>query len=116
MLAASIYLIWRASRDFEGLSRESARVMVTAFVVASLALIDFLPIVGVGDRPFGFLAVLGFIAVSANAIWRYHLIDLTPEYAAAQILATMKSAVIVIDLEGKIRVINYGAQSLLGYT
>ena len=115
MLGASIYLIWRASHELDGLSRDSARTMVTAFMVASFALIDFLPIVGVGVRPVGFLAILGFVGVAANSIWRYHLVELTPQYAAEQILATMKNAVIVIDLEGNIRVVNHAAQTILGF-
>jgi diguanylate cyclase (GGDEF)-like protein/PAS domain S-box-containing protein len=115
MLAASIRLIWQASNELQGVSRDSARLLVVAFMVASFAVIDFLPIIGVGIRPIGFIFVLGFIGVAANSIWRYHLLQLTPEYAAAQILATMKSAVIVIDLEGKIRVVNHAAGSLLGY-
>jgi diguanylate cyclase (GGDEF)-like protein/PAS domain S-box-containing protein len=115
MVAAGVYLIWRASQEVEGISRDGARAMMLAFSVASLALIDFLPTIGIGVRPFGFLAILGFVAVAANSVWRYHIVELTPEYAAAQILATMKSAVIVINLEGKIRVVNHAAVSILGY-
>ena len=115
MIVASILLIWRASRVLEGSARERARAVVTAFAVGSLALIDVLPTVGIGIRPVGFIAILGFVGVAANSIWRYHLIELTPEYAASQILSTMKSAVIVIDLEGKISVVNRAAQSMLGF-
>ena len=115
MLSASIWLIWRASHDLEGVSRDSARGLVMAFIVSSFALIDFLPMLGFNVRPIGFIFILGFVGIAANSIWRYHLLELTPEYAAAQILATMKSAVIVIDLDGKIRVINHAAAALLGY-
>jgi len=115
MLLGGVYLIWRASHELEGVSSDGARAMVFAFIIASLALVDFLPTIGVGIRPYGFLAILGSIAFAANSIWRYHLVDLTPEYAAAQILATMKSAVIVINLEGKIRVVNQAALSILGF-
>src|SRR5207248_6882282 len=96
MLGGSMVLMWRANAH--------ARTIAIAFAVGCLALIDVLPVVGVGIRPIGFVAILGFVGIAANSIWRYNLIELTPEYAASQILATMKSAVIVIDLEGKIRV------------
>ena len=115
MLAASIFLIWRASQQLEGTARANARTIVIAFAVGCFALIDVLPVVGIGIRPVGFIAILGFVGVAANSIWRYHLIELTPEYAAAQILATMKSAVIVIDLEAKIRVVNHAAAAMLGF-
>ncbi len=107
MLAGSMALMWRANVH--------ARTIAIAFAVGCLALIDVLPVVGVGIRPIGFVAILGFVGIAANSIWRYNLIELTPEYAASQILATMKSAVIVIDLEGKIRVANHAASSMLGY-
>jgi diguanylate cyclase (GGDEF)-like protein/PAS domain S-box-containing protein len=41
--------------------------------------------------------------------------NITPGYAAEQILETMKSAVIVSDMEGRIRVANHAAERLLGY-
>jgi len=116
MLVASILLIFRASRQLEGVARENARTIMIAFAIGCFALLDVLPVIGIGIRPVGFIAILGFVGVAANSIWRYHLVELTPEYAAGQILATMKSAVIVIDLEGKIRVINHLALSMLGYS
>jgi diguanylate cyclase (GGDEF)-like protein/PAS domain S-box-containing protein len=86
-----------------------------AFVAAGFAIIDFFPSIGVDIVPIGFLAILIFAAIASVAIWRYHLVDLTPAYAAAQILSTMKSAVIVVDMEAKIRVTNRAAASMLGY-
>ena len=115
MLVASIRLLRRAARDVEGASGERARALMYAFIASSFALWDFLPMIGVGLVPVGFLAILAFTGIAANAIWRHQLVELTPEYAASQILATMKGAVIVADLAGKIRVINHGAASLLGY-
>jgi diguanylate cyclase (GGDEF)-like protein/PAS domain S-box-containing protein len=114
MLVASVRLLRRAARDVEGDSRKRARALMYAFIASSFALWDFLPIIGVGLHPLGFLAILGFTGIAANAMWRYQLAELTPEYAASQILATMKGAVIVADLTGKIRVINHGALALLG--
>jgi diguanylate cyclase (GGDEF)-like protein/PAS domain S-box-containing protein len=115
MLGASIVLIWRASRELEREAAERAEAIVIAFIVGSFALIDLMPALGIAIRPIGFVAILGFVGVAANSIWRYHLVELTPEFAAGQILATMKGAVMVIDLVGKIRVVNRGAQVMLGY-
>jgi len=111
----SVAVIWRASQRAEGIARATARTLVVALIVGYFALIDILPGLGISIRPVGFLAILGFVGIAGNALWRYRLIELTPEYAASQILATMKNAVIVIDLDGKIRVANHAATLMLGY-
>ena len=115
MFAAAIHMLWRAARSSEEMERKRAFSLVVAFSIAMLAMIDFFPTVGIDVPPLGFIAVLAFIAVAANAIWRYRLVDLTPEYAASQILATMKGSIIVVDLDGKIRVANRAASVMLGY-
>ncbi|HUP46116.1 MAG TPA: EAL domain-containing protein [Thermoanaerobaculia bacterium] len=60
------------------------------------------------------------VAVFATAavvylLRRRRVVGLTPQFAATQILETMKSAVILVDMEGKIRVANRAATLLLGY-
>src|SRR5262249_58550991 len=65
---------------------------------------------------FGYLPVLVFIAVLGYTIGRYRLVDLTPAFAAEQILATVADPVIVCDAEGKIRFANEAAVTVFGYT
>ena len=115
MFVLGIRMLWRIMRSGEGVERRRARALVVAFGVAMLAMIDFFPTIGINIMPFGFVAILAFVAIAAHALWRHHLVDLTPEYAAGQILATMKGAVIVVDLDGKIRVANHAAETMLGY-
>jgi diguanylate cyclase (GGDEF)-like protein/PAS domain S-box-containing protein len=115
MFAAAIRMLWRAAQSGEGTERRRARSLVAGFSIAMLAMIDFLPTIGIDVPPLGFIAILAFIAVAAHAIRRYNLVELTPEYAAGQILATMKGSVIVVDLDGKIRVANRAASTMLGY-
>ncbi|HKB81087.1 MAG TPA: EAL domain-containing protein, partial [Thermoanaerobaculia bacterium] len=115
VVAASVHLIWHASHGTDAAARTRGRALVLGVGIAGFAIVDYLPIVGVRVPPAGFLGMLVFVASSAAAIWRYHLVELTPEYAAAQILTTMKSAVIVADLEGTVRVANQAALALLGY-
>jgi diguanylate cyclase (GGDEF)-like protein/PAS domain S-box-containing protein len=76
---------------------------------------DYLPAAGVDMQPVGFMAALVFAVLAATAIWRFDLADLTPEYAATQILETMKGSVVVVDMLGNIRVINRAACNMLGY-
>jgi diguanylate cyclase (GGDEF)-like protein/PAS domain S-box-containing protein len=115
MFVLAIRMLWKVMDSSDGIERDRARALVIAFSVAMLSGIDFLPTIGINVPPFGFLPVLAFVAIAAYAVWRYRLVDLTPEYAASQILATMKGAVIVVDLEGKIRVANHAASVMLGY-
>ena len=115
VLFFSIRLLWGAARRAEGRERQAARALIAAFIAGSFGMFDFLPSMGVDVYPVGFVAVLAFAIIAAWAVWRYHLIALTPAYAAGQILETMKGAVLVVDLEGKIRVINRAATSMLGY-
>ena len=115
ILFAAMRLFWRAHRGAEGESRERAGLILVAFALGALALVDVFPSVGIDMVPVGYMAILAFSIVSASAVWRFQLVDLTPEVAAGQILETMKSAVLVVDMEGKIRVVNNAAGAMLGY-
>jgi len=115
MLLASIGLIARPAREDDPLARAGARAMLVACVAGFFAVVNILPAFGVGIYPLGFVALLAFVGLSANAIWRYGLVQLTPAFAAEQILATMKGAVLVVDLQAKIRVANRAACAMLGY-
>jgi PAS domain S-box-containing protein len=115
IIIASIHIFWRMYRSAEGAGRERAGALLLAFVLGSLGMFDYLPSVGIDLQPIGFIAALAFVIVAATAVWRFELDDITPQYAAGQILETMKSAVVVSDMHGKIRVVNRGAERLLGY-
>jgi diguanylate cyclase (GGDEF)-like protein/PAS domain S-box-containing protein len=115
IIIASIHVFWRMYRNAEGAGRERAGALLLAFVLGSLGMFDYLPSVGIDLQPIGFIAALAFVIVAATAVWRFELDDITPQYAAGQILETMKSAVVVSDMNGRIRVVNRGAERLLGY-
>jgi len=95
--------------------RARSRAYLLAFSVGSLGCVDYLPALGVPVYPLGFLPVLGFIALTARAIQRYHLVDITPSLAAPQVLATMADPLLVCDAEDRIRLVNPAASALLGY-
>ncbi|HEU4889438.1 MAG TPA: EAL domain-containing protein [Thermoanaerobaculia bacterium] len=115
MIISSIHVFWRMYRRAEGPARERAGALLLAFVLGSIAMLDYLPSVGIDLQPIGFIAALAFVIVAATAVWHFELGDITPQYAAGQILETMKSAVVVSDMTGRIRVVNRGAERLLGY-
>jgi diguanylate cyclase (GGDEF)-like protein/PAS domain S-box-containing protein len=115
IIIAAIHLFWRTYRNAEGKARERAGALLLAFALGSMAMADYLPSTGIDLQPIGYIAALAFVIVAATALWRFELSGITPEYAAGQILETMKNAVIVSDMDGRIRVVNRAAERLLGY-
>jgi len=89
-------------------STESARAryLLIAFIVAAAGSLDFLASFGIGWYPFGYLAILFFIVLSAYSIHRFKFMAVTPAFAARQIIDTMNDALIVLDPDGVIRVVN----------
>jgi diguanylate cyclase (GGDEF)-like protein/PAS domain S-box-containing protein len=115
ILITSVHLLWRAYRTAEGKARERAATLILGLILGLLGLFDYLPSIGIDLQPVGAMATLAFVVVSATAVWRFELADITPEFAAGQILETMKGAVFVADMSGTIRVVNRAALTLLGY-
>ncbi|HEY0371859.1 MAG TPA: PAS domain S-box protein [Thermoanaerobaculia bacterium] len=115
MMIASFHLYWRAYRDAEGKSRERGGALLLAGLFGAIGLFDYLPSTGIDLHPTGYVTALVYIVIVATAVWRFELAGITPEFAATQILETMKGAVIVVDMDGRIRVVNRGAANLLGY-
>ncbi|MGZ7041246.1 MAG: PAS domain S-box protein, partial [Thermoanaerobaculia bacterium] len=116
ILFAAMSLLWMAYRDSEGKMRERNGALLLALLLASLGVVDYLPTLGVDIYPVGYMALLSFVVVSASAAWNFRFVDLTPAFAASQILETMKSAVLLVDMEGRIRVVNHASCELLGYS
>jgi hypothetical protein len=42
--------------------------------------------IAIAIYPFGYLPVLAFIILTARAVWRYRLLDITPAFAAEGII------------------------------
>ncbi len=115
LVAPALLLLWRSYRVDEGKAQERAGALLLAVILGCLCFVDYVPAAGVNIDPVAYLAVFAFMIVGAAALSRYGLVDLTPQYAASQILDTIKSAVLVVDLEGTIRVANRATSNMLGY-
>src|SRR5207302_1641551 len=63
----------------------------------------------------GYVPVLGFVVLMFRAVWRYRLQEITPAFAAEQIIHTMADALLVLDSERIVRVANQPAAQLFGY-
>ena len=114
ILIVSVHLLWTAYRASEGKARERAVMILLGFVFNLLSVFDYLPSHGIDLQPVSTFAVLAFAVLSATAMWRFEH-GITPEFAAGQILETMKGAVLVADMAGTIRVVNRAALTMLGY-
>ncbi|HEY3569351.1 MAG TPA: EAL domain-containing protein [Thermoanaerobaculia bacterium] len=116
MLALSLREYWQDYRTASpGTHRRRTRLLMTGFAIAYLGSFDYVGAYGVPLYPFGYAPVLVFIAILAHTIRRYRLVDLTPAFAAGQILATVADPVIVCDSEGKIRFTNDAVSMVFGY-
>jgi diguanylate cyclase (GGDEF)-like protein/PAS domain S-box-containing protein len=111
----SLRVLWLAARRDDGRERQAARALLAALIATLFSFTDFLPSIGIDIFPIGFIALFAFALIAGWAVWRYHLVDLTPAYAAGQILSTMKGVVVVVDLAGRIRVANRAAAAMLGH-
>lgn len=117
VLAAILRDYWRAYRaaDPGSTHQRRTRAFLAAFGIGYLASADYLAAYDIPVYPFGYLPVFGFLAVAAHTIWRYHLADITPATAAAEIIDTISDALIVVDADGIVRLVNQAATQLLGY-
>lgn len=86
-----------------------ARSLLIGFAVGSLAVLDFIPAFGIEMRPFGYLLVAIFCAISAKTIVLYRFKVITPAVASGDIIDTMNEALIVLDADNVVRLVNEAA-------
>lgn len=107
MLMLSMARFWKAYVSEQSPIRKMrVRWMMFAYAIGYAASVDFLAACGVPVYPFGYVGIAGFVIVSALAVWRYHLVDITPLFAAGTVLDTMNDALLVIDTEGLVQLAN----------
>ncbi|MEA2576146.1 MAG: hypothetical protein QOH93_3444 [Chloroflexia bacterium] len=116
LLVGSMVHYWSAYKELQpGRAKRRIQWLMAAFGVGYLGIVDFVAVYGIPLYPFGYLAILAFVALATRAIWTYHLIDITPAFAANEIIETMNDALLVFDREGVLRVANRAACEMFGY-
>ncbi|HET6313715.1 MAG TPA: PAS domain S-box protein, partial [Chloroflexia bacterium] len=116
LLVGSMAHYWTVYKQLQrGRARRRIRWLMLAFGVGYLGIVDFVAVYGLPLYPFGYIAILAFVALATRAIWTYHLIDITPAFAANEIIETMNDALLVFDREGVLRVANRAACEMFGY-
>lgn len=117
MMAASLRHFWvEFNLSPSEVAKLRSKALLIAFSVAYLGSVDYLAAFGVSLYPFGYLPVLVFIVMTASAIWRYRLVDITPAFAANEIINAMADALLVLDHDGIVRVANRAACDLFEKT
>ena len=115
-ISATLHHFWQEyHRALPGPHRARVRSLFVAMMIGSIALVDYLPKIGIPVYPFGYVPLLVCILLLARAVWRYHLIDITPAFAAKQIIETMADLLLVFDRHETVRLVNQTASDLFGY-
>lgn len=115
MFMLSMYHYWTEYRKAEpGRHKLRIRLFMIAWAAGYIASVDYVATYGVPVYPFGYLSIAAFLVIASVAIWKYHLVDITPAFAANQIINTMDDALLVLDRDGVVRLVNPAAQRLFG--
>jgi signal transduction histidine kinase/PAS domain-containing protein len=113
LMALSLRLYWQENHAApSGVEKLRSKALFFAFCVAYLGSFDYLAAFGIALYPFGYIAVLGFIILTARAVWRFRLVEITPAFAATEIINAMADALLVLDNEATVRVANRAAGQL----
>jgi len=112
----SLILLWMAYTQSTS-ERERSRLkgIFIGVFIGLLGAIDFAPTLGINVYPLGYIPIFVCALILGQTILRFKLIDLSPSFAAKQILETMEDLVLVSDLEANISVVNRSLCELLEY-
>ncbi len=118
MTATTLRLYWVEYRkpDRNTTKHRRAKAFLMAFSIGYLGALDFLPALGVPYYPLSSVPMICMLILVSRAIWRYRLVDITPAFAAREIIDTMNDALIVLDPDRVVRLVNQATCSLLGYS
>ncbi len=118
LIIASYSLLLKSYReaDRESIQYRRIRLFAYAYALSSFAVVDYLAKFGISIYPLGYLAVFASFIIFSMALTQYRLVDITPRFAAQNIMDTMFDSLFVLDADGVIRMINSSAIALLGLT
>jgi PAS domain S-box-containing protein len=95
-------------------SYKRAKGMLIGFGFAMCAFMDVLPALGIDIYPMGHTGIVIDAVIIMALTWRYRLVDITPEFAAKEIIDTMTDALLVLDNDKIIRLANPETDILFG--
>jgi PAS domain S-box-containing protein len=116
VILESIFRLFLAYRKTEKGTPQSAaaRELLVGLLVGTVASVDYLIGFGFNFPPFGYIPIFLFVVITTPSVLCNRLISITPAFAARQIIDTMNDALLVLDREGIIRLVNQTTCSLFG--
>src|SRR6266404_1560320 len=117
-MIANLGLFLREYRKAEPGTSHARRIrgLSVGLAIAYLGSVDFVAKYGFAVYPCGYVTLFVFFSICAWTIRRYRLVDITAASTANTVVNTMTDALLVIDYEGVIRLVNPAARALLGAT
>ena len=111
LMIVSLQHYWQAYRHAAPgtIHRRRTRALLVAFSIVYIGSFDYVAKYGIALYPFGYIPVTVFVVLLARILWRYRLVDITPEIAAKSIISTMANPLLVLDDHSVIRIVNHAA-------
>lgn len=118
LIVAVSWDLYQTHRRTLPASAERKRITLFSLAVACLYLtiVDLLVPAGVPVYPFGSLSALGFTLLTGYVTLRFGLVEVTAQLAASELAALARGALLILDRDGVIRVVNERSEGTLGHT
>ncbi len=115
-LYGSLSLLWRECRKArEGsMVHRRTRLLLAGVAIATLSGVDFLPTIGFDVYPISSVTIMALFGAMLYVVHRYHLVDITPALAGQKILETMSDALVILNDDRRIHLVNPAACTMLG--
>jgi len=114
-IVSLLNLIFSYKKEKELIRKRQLKIMIIAFLLIYLAMVDFGSAFGIKIYPLGFIPAFIFSVITAYAIIRYRLMLITPALAADAVITALTDSLILVNPEGKIVLVNRATSDLLGY-
>ncbi|MFP4551252.1 MAG: diguanylate cyclase domain-containing protein [Spirochaetales bacterium] len=114
VLIAICLLLASRMRDSHSIQEKRRLLgMMIAFTLGTFGGVSFVPALRAGFYALTFVPISLSIVLNALVVLKYRFVDITESMAAAQILRTVTSAVLVTDLDGLVQLANGVAERYL---
>jgi PAS domain S-box-containing protein len=113
MTLGEYWAVYRRS-DRNTTRHRRAKAFLIAFSIGYVGSFDFLPALGVPYYPLSSVPMICMLVLVSRAIRQHRLEDITPAFAAREIIDTMNDALNVVDNDRVVRLVNQATCILLG--